>query len=206
MKDEDDFIPPIFAKINALADSSTCGLVLDLRMNRGGRAVLGVDLAGRIFGEGDQLSYIDAKNKETIYWAFQNGSGVYKHGEHVGDSSFTSFGSSTLNMVDPWIAVLVGPHTASAAEMMAIASRNDARSVLIGEHTAGDTTFLTPKQFGDGSVLRLSTSYFSDMKGHVYPDGLSPDIAANTLWKNYLGPQDQPLKAAGQWLKSKGCT
>jgi C-terminal processing protease CtpA/Prc len=206
-EDAPKFIPPIFDRINALADADACGLVLDLRMNEGGLAVIGVDLAGRLFGEGDQISfsYLDAPAVRS-YWTFQRGNGVYIHTPHSSRSHAVNWGaSSSLNIVDPWIAVLIGPQTASAAEMMAIASKKNARSVLIGEHTAGVTTTLIPQTFSDDSMLWMSNSFFSDLKGHTYKDGVNPDIAAVTHWKDYLGVEDLPLKAAQHWLQSKGC-
>jgi C-terminal processing protease CtpA/Prc len=81
----------------------------------------------------------------------------------------------TLSQTEPPIAVLTNELTNSAGELVAIALRARPNTRSFGQRTNGLTT--APRGFvlSDGAALGVSTSYFADITGETYPEGIIPD-------------------------------
>jgi carboxyl-terminal processing protease len=82
---------------------------------------------------------------------------------------------------DPWeslaVAVLVGPHTASGAEIVAAALSENDRAPVIGEQTYGKGTVESIHSLSNGWAVKLSISRFYSPNGENRQDvGLRPDI------------------------------
>jgi carboxyl-terminal processing protease len=74
------------------------------------------------------------------------------------------------------VIVLVDYATASSAEILAAALRDDDRAVLVGEQTFGTGTVLNTFDLSDGSALKLGVLDWLTPDGQaVFRVGLSPD-------------------------------
>lgn len=76
------------------------------------------------------------------------------------------------------IAVLVDSQTASAAELFAVALRDEGGAILVGTQTKGDAVLCSTYQFPDGTALKVSTATILPSKSQSYNGvGLKPDYA-----------------------------
>ncbi len=76
------------------------------------------------------------------------------------------------------IAVLVDSGTEAAAELFAVALKDEGGAILVGTQTGGKATMLTTYEFPDGTALTLSTAKIIPSKSESYDDvGLKPDYA-----------------------------
>ena len=77
----------------------------------------------------------------------------------------------------PSVALLVGPDTASAAEIFAGVLRFHGRAVLIGRPTFGKCSSQTERRLRDGSILRFTNLEFRFPDGSTCSGvGLKPDV------------------------------
>ena len=75
------------------------------------------------------------------------------------------------------IAVLVNGGSASAAEILAAALRQNGRATLLGRRTYGKGTVQTIIPLADGEALKLTTSrYFTPSGASLNGLGLTPDV------------------------------
>lgn len=75
------------------------------------------------------------------------------------------------------VAVLVNGYTASSAEILAAALRDNARATLIGEQTFGKGTVQRLVELLDGSALRLTVSRLYTPAGEaIQGNGIVPDL------------------------------
>lgn len=128
-------------------------LVLDLRESTGGDLHEALDCAALFLAEGRSLGGVRRDGtKEVMYRA-------------PGGKKF-----------DAALALLVGPDTASAAEVFARALRYHGRAVLIGRQTFGKYTTQTDLPLSDGSLLRLTNGVILSPDGTICQgQGLHPD-------------------------------
>jgi carboxyl-terminal processing protease len=74
------------------------------------------------------------------------------------------------------LVVLVDYGTASSAEILAAALRDNDRATIVGERTFGTGTILTTYTLSDGSALRLGIlDWLTPSGASVFRDGLEPD-------------------------------
>jgi carboxyl-terminal processing protease len=142
----------------ALTDARGQGataIVLDLRDNPGGYTNEAVGVAGQFLPDGttvfnveDREGRIEAKRTE--------GEGL---------------------ALDMPLVVLINGGSASAAEIVASALRDNDRALLVGETTYGTGTQLLPMELSDGSLLVLGTSLWLTADGEqVWHTGIEPAI------------------------------
>ena len=82
------------------------------------------------------------------------------------------------------VVLLIGPDTASAAEVFAAALHSNDRGRLIGRPTYGKCTTQTEVTLSDGSVLRFTNGRILAPEGRqCHAQGLRPDVLVpeNTL-------------------------
>lgn len=141
------------------------GFIVDLRDNPGGLLSAAVEVASFFIDRGVILT------EET----------------RSGSQTYTSRGNQLPN----WpIAILINRNTASAAEILSGALRDQSMGILIGEKTFGKGVVQTLHQFSDGSAMKLTTGEYHTPKGRkVQGVGLPPDIAV-----------PQPDEALAQFL------
>jgi len=109
------------------------------------------------------------------------------------------------------IAVLVNEGSASAAEIVAGALRDNDRARLFGQKTFGKGSVQTVLPLEDGQALKLTTSrYFTPSGVSIHERGIEPDVAlplpeaVATGVAPPTGVADPEIRAAVAWLKTGG--
>ena len=143
-------------------------IILDLRDNPGGYLNEAVDTASLFVKSGNVLLEKDSSNKRTP---------VPVNGDPIDTTT-------------P-IVVLVNGHSASAAEIVTAALKDNNRAQVIGEKTFGTGTVLEQFKLADGSAILVGTQEWLTPKGDFIRDnGIQP----NTVVK--LEPPNSPLTPA----------
>lgn len=159
--------------LNELHDQEAQAYVLDLRNNSGGLVTASVDVAGEFVNGGVVLYELRQTGSETIMNASRGGLAV-----------------------DLPLAVLINPHTASAAEIVAGALQDRERAVLIGQNTYGKGSVQVILELSDGSSIRVtSAEWFTPDHNRIEGEGLAPDILIE-----HADGEDQELAAALEYL------
>jgi carboxyl-terminal processing protease len=106
------------------------------------------------------------------------------------------------------IAVLVNGGSASAAEIVAGALRDNGRAKLLGQKTFGKGSVQTVLPLEDGQALKLTTSrYFTPSGISIHDRGIEPDVPlpepdATSAGIVDTGERDPEIHAAVAWLKT----
>jgi carboxyl-terminal processing protease len=96
------------------------------------------------------------------------------------------------------MVVLVDDHTASAAEIVAAALRDNRRAVVVGLRTYGKTTVQSLLPLSNGAALRLTTaSYLTPAGRSLAGRGLKPKVRA---FDDYRTKPDEAVVAAARVL------
>lgn len=147
-------------------------IILDLRNNPGGLVTEAIGTANQFLPEG------------TTIFQEQGRDGKAK--------PIKSFGRG---IASEWpVAVLVNRGSASAAEIVAGALKDNDRAQLIGERTYGTGTVLLPYELDDGSVALIGTSLWLTAGGQaIWKKGIEPNhTVAQALDVPRLRPSDDP--------------
>ncbi|MCM1167763.1 MAG: S41 family peptidase [Ruminococcus sp.] len=96
--------------------------------------------------------------------------------EYSGGVKRTLIETDAEEYIDLPISVLVDGNTASAAEIFAVALRDEHNATLIGTQTFGKAVMQSTYEFSDGSALSLTTATILPSKSQSYDGvGLKPD-------------------------------
>ncbi len=158
------------------------GLVVDMRINGGG-SYPQLSTALSFFTRGTMGSLVNrAETRQKINIRSQS----------IGNSQ-------TVPLV-----VLIGPATASYAEVYAGALQANGRARLAGKPSAGNIETLLRHDFDDGSIAWIAEETF------VLPDGtgwegvgLRPDISVGAAWDEMTDENDPVIAAAVEALQAK---
>ena len=163
------------------------GLVLDLRNNPGGVLDAAVEVSDAFLDKGVIVS-AEGRSEESRF----------RMEAMAGD----------LSLGTP-IAVLVNEGSASAAEIVAGALRDNGRAKLLGQRTFGKGSVQTVMPLEDGQALKLTTSrYFTPSGVSIHERGLEPDMPLPArppealTGEQPLIERDADIRAAIDWLKS----
>ena len=153
-------------ELDALLNKSMEKLVLDLRDNGGGLVSEMSKIASSILRDGDLIYYE-----------------VDKSGEK---KQVTYAKEQSLNIP---VVVLINENTASAAEILASALRDNGRVKLVGMKTYGKAVSQVTKMFDDGTGLVITISQYYTKSGYnIQNTGLKPDggyeIESSDEYKN----------------------
>jgi carboxyl-terminal processing protease len=181
--------PDVGGALRALrqeAGGELSGIVLDLRNNPGGVLDAAVEVSDAFLESGLIVS-AEGRSKESRF-RMEAGAGDLARGAQV--------------------AVLVNEGSASAAEIVAGALRDNGRAKLLGQRTFGKGSVQTVMPIGDGQALKLTTSrYYTPSGASIHERGLEPDIvlpvqeAAALAGEAALVERDADVRAAVAWLK-----
>jgi carboxyl-terminal processing protease len=159
-------VPDLRTTVDELTDEGYRGIVLDLRRNPGGSLSATVDIADMFLESGRILTQVDRDGNETTYDA---------HAGDVGE--------------DIPLVVLVGPGSASGAEVIAGALRDHHRAVLVGETTFGKGSVNHLRELSDGGAIYITIARWLTPNGEqIEGIGLAPDIQVT--------PSDEDIEAA----------
>ncbi len=156
-------------------------VVIDLRYAGGGDLYEAIDAAGLLVEPGTVLGSLNAREGAPVILR-----------------SASNFATSR-----EWI-LLVGPSTASAAEIFAGILRYHQRALLVGQRTFGKCHSQTERRLGDGSTLRFTNREVLLPDGtSCSGNGLDPDVRVSddVLWDleqvlRSLPPQSDPVDPA----------
>lgn len=162
------------------------GIVLDLRNNPGGVLDAAVEVSDAFLESGLIVS-AEGRSRESRF-RMEAGAGDLARGAQI--------------------AVLVNEGSASAAEIVAGALRDNGRAKLLGQRTFGKGSVQTVVPIGDGQALKLTTSrYYTPSGASIHERGLEPDIVlpvqetAALAGDAPLLERDADVRAAVAWLK-----
>jgi len=131
------------------------GLVLDLRNNPGGVLEAGIEVADTFLDEGIIVSASGRARDAN-----------FRHTARPGD---------ILNGTR--MVVMVNSGSASAAEIVAGALRDNGRATLVGHTTFGKGSVQTVMPLANGRAIKLTTSrYFTPLGDSIQGEGITPDI------------------------------
>ena len=135
-------------------ESGKRGLIIDLRGNPGGLFNETLDTTDLFLNEGIMLIEVDDDDDELVYRA--------------------SEGGAALNIP---IAILMGPLSASGAEVLAAALKDNGRAIIIGEVSFGKGTVNRARQLDDGGALFVTVRHWLTPKGvQIDQVGIRPDV------------------------------
>jgi carboxyl-terminal processing protease len=162
------------------------GLVLDLRNNPGGVLDAAVEVSDAFLEDGTIVT-AEGRSAESRF----------RMEALEGD----------LSRGAP-IAVLVNGGSASAAEIVAGALRDNGRAKILGQKTFGKGSVQTVLPLEDGQALKLTTSrYFTPSGVSIHERGIDPDVPlpepdAITAGIVDAAERDPEIHAAVAWLKT----
>lgn len=164
------------AHLEVLSKQGMTSLVLDFRECPGGLLATAIDTASLLLPPGKDVVVLERRDAE--------------------DDVRRSEGTT------PWqemkIISMVGPHTASGAEIVVEALMAADRTVVIGEETLGKATVESIHELHNGWALKLSISRFhAPGSERAVGEGIVPDIAVSAPTKD---GRDVQLDAARKML------
>jgi len=133
------------------------GLILDLRNNPGGRIDEATRVADLFLPGGRTIFTLQGRGGDVL-----DAPQSHAHGTEPGYP----------------IAVLINEGTASSAELIAGALRDEKRAVLIGGRSFGKGSVQMAFELMDGSALKLTVAHYRTPSGQrIHGNGIDPDIA-----------------------------
>lgn len=157
--------------ITLLYNHEPKGWVLDLRFNSGGWSYAMIAGIGPILGKGIKAYEIPIEGPETPIYYVKN------------DTDYIKLADSIYVLEKPLpVAILIGPSTASAAELITLAFQGNAKTTTIGQPTFGVSTSLEGFFMPDSLLYSVTNSIMTDRfkKGDGGP--IKPEFfSENTL-------------------------
>jgi carboxyl-terminal processing protease len=161
-------------EMERLQRAGAAGIVLDLRDNPGGLLGQAVRVASLFLDRGVVVTLAGAHTPRQVFRA------------------------RTGAVTKLPVVVLVDRASASAAEVVAAALRDNHRAVLVGERTYGKALVQSIDPLDDGGALELTVAhYYTPSGADISRVGIRPDVAAVDLPRT---PADEALATALQTL------
>lgn len=150
-------------------NASLQGLILDLRDNPGGLLDSAIAVAD---------TFIDGKKDNSTLIVYTKGRGPW--------AKFTAYASPNGDTIPhvPMI-VLINEGSASGAEIVAGALKDNHRALLLGEKTFGKGSVQTVIPLDNNSAIRLTTALYYTPNGiSIQAMGITPDITVQQITLN----------------------
>lgn len=168
-----------------IATTGYKGIILDLRNNPGGYLEVAVDIASWFLNTGDLVAIED-------------------FGKVEGEDKTTEFRASGLGALKNYpMVILVNQGTASAAEILAGALRDNRQIKLIGEKTFGKGSVQELVNLKDESSVKITVAkWLTPKKISISQAGLDPDYKVSITEDDINKNKDPQLDKAVEILKS----
>lgn len=169
-----------------------CGWVVDARRNTGGG--MHPMLAALIPLLGDEVLgyFVDAAEKRPL--SIQEG--AFRMTDGYSYKASKPLADDTLKTLP--VALLSGPQTASAGEIVLVAFQGRPDTRMFGQPTSGRTSANTTVNLSDGAALAITSARLADRSGKIYAGRLMPD---EVVEPSADPAEDKVLAAALAWLK-----
>jgi len=165
-----------------ILQSDTKKIILDLRNNPGGFLEVAVDIAGW-FMKSDEIVLIEERRRES------------------NSKTYRTSGSAALS--DFPLVVLINRGSASAAEILAGALRDNRGIRLIGDTTFGKGSVQELINLSDGSSIKITIAKWLTPKGaSIQDNGLEPDIGVAMTQEIFDADGDVQLQKAIEIVKN----
>lgn len=174
------------AVIRTLDQGGPCGWMLDLRFNPGGTWASMMAGINPIFGDAPAsrtqtgfAGLVDRFNSRAYFYVQNGAAGVFDPADNKAYEQVRASSNYALKRPNSPVALLVGPLTASAGELITLGFRGGPVPVrTFGEATYGVTTtpvgiYLAP----DSGYLNITAGIMFDRTGQLYGGKLQPDQA-----------------------------
>lgn len=166
------------------------GWLIDLRQNTGGNLYPMLAGLGPLLACGDLGREVDARGGREAWWYCRD----KDHPE--GASHITLVRSPVVLQRELPAIVLIGRHTASAGEALAMSFIGRPATRFFGERTAGYTTGNHMCFLADSAILNITTSVMMDRAGNTHPEGIAPDLPFGTEEEAFMAAVDSLLRRA----------
>jgi carboxyl-terminal processing protease len=165
-----------------ILNSDAKKIILDLRDNPGGYLEVSQQIAGWFLPQGEVVVTEDFGDGKTA------------------SREYLSSGPSNLS--DYKVVVLINGGSASAAEILAGALRDNLKVQLVGEKSFGKGSVQELSDLGDGSSLKITVAKWLTPAGNFITDvGLEPDVKVLMTDEDYDNGKDPQLDKAIEILK-----
>ena len=193
-----DFAERLKNEIQATDGARVCGWVVDLRQNTGGNLWPMLAGLGPLLGEGELAASVYPDGRRVPVW--------HRDGQ-AGFGDYTQLRVRSPYSVEAGVpaAVLLGPATASSAEILAVALRSRKATRSFGAPTRGLSAGNRIFSLADGASLVLTVAATIDTEGRVYAGPIVPDevVAAAGMRRQPETTPDATLAAAVAWLTAR---
>jgi len=172
-----------FAKIAVeILNSPAKKIILDLRNNPGGYLQRAQDIAG---------------------WFLEKGEVVVIEDYGAGKEQITHKAEGNAKLLGYPMVILINQGSASAAEILASALRDNRGIKIIGETSFGKGSVQKLEELRDGSSLKITIAHWLTPKGALITDvGLEPDIKIGMTEEDYEQNRDPQLDKAIEILQN----
>ncbi len=181
------FMPDLMEKIRLVieaAEGRASGLILDLRGNYGGLAIMASGIAGLLVEEETQLGQLTLRRGHFSYLGYPQ------------DKRFSG----------P-VAILIDGCTVSTSEILAAGLQEAGRARIFGEVSLGESLPSLFKKLPNGDVLQYAVGNFLTPRGYrIENNGVVPDVLIEPDLDALQAGLDSPLQAAMEWLRGEACT
>jgi carboxyl-terminal processing protease len=195
------------AVIRSLDANKPCGWIIDVRNNPGGTWAAMFAGLNPLVGNGQFAGLVDGGNNKAYFYVQDGQAGIYDPSTRTNYPQVTASSTYTLSRQNPPIALLQGPLTASAGEIILLSFKGAPNAVrTFGTNSYGDTTvpageYLPP----DSAFLNVTAALMFDRTGKVYGSVVTPDqvIPSDTNTVRAPGARDLSTTAALSWLATQ---
>ena len=162
--------------------AAATGLVFDMRGNPGGLLTAAVDVGSRFINQGPIVITRERDGKEN---------------------SLEAEPDKYLNLKVP-VVVLVDKFSASAAEIVTGALKDDQKATIVGERTFGKASVQVLVDLKNGGALVITTAkYLTPNKVDISDKGVSPDVLINASAEDEKTGRGAQLQKAVETLGGK---
>jgi carboxyl-terminal processing protease len=187
-------------RIRSLDRTPICGWIIDVRRIGGGNLWSYLAAIGPIVGEGDVGGFLYADGTHEL-WSYRDGKVYWAGDERV--ESLVQGGIYEPKHSMPPVALLTGPATIAAGELVVVAFKGREKIRTFGEPTRGLPALSMHTPLSDGAQIFVSGAFGTDRNGNVYKSPIQPDEHVNIDWAQFGTDQDPVILAAMDWLKAQ---